>query len=128
MIYKNIHVILYKVNINNRQRIVTLLIMSLLFSVECVYATTGDATWSYGGKSSYTRVMGASTSAQFKYSIGETYGEYKAQIKDPYRWHTVRSESTLKKGTKGFFKRSEGSKDARWRGWVKNGYIRVELV
>ena len=108
--------------------IVTLLIMSLLFSVECVYAATGDATWSYGGESSYTRAMGTSTSAQFKYSIGETYGEYKAQIKDPYIWHTVRSESILKKGTKGSFKRSEGSKDARWRGWVKNGYIRVELV
>ncbi len=98
----------------------------LLMTSEYAFAAY-DATWSYGGESSYTRSMGCSKSARFNYSIGEKNGAYKAQIKDPYRWHTVREEKNLSKGTKEEFLRKEGSKDAHWRGWVRNGYIRVTI-
>lgn len=110
------------------KNIILLVAMVLMVSVEYVYAATYDATWSSNGESSYTRAMGASTSAKFNYSISETYGEYQAQIKDPLRWYYVRKDRYLKKGASGSFTRTEGSKDAYWRGWVKNGYIRVTLV
>lgn len=86
-----------------------------------------DATWSSGGESSYTRAMGASKSATFYYSISENYGAYKAQIKDPSIWHTRQDGSGLLKGKHETFKRTEGYKNAYWRGWVKNGYIKVTV-
>lgn len=103
-----------------------MLFAMILMTSEYAFAAY-DATWSYGGESSYTRSMGCSQSASFYYSIGEAKGAYKAQIKDPNLWRTQREEKNLSKGKKETFKRGGGSKDAHWRGWVKNGYIRVTI-
>lgn len=103
-----------------------MLFAMVLMTSEYAFAAY-DATWSYNGESSYTRAMGKSKTARFNYSIGGTNGAYEAQIKDPRRWHVSRSENFLSNGTKGEFTRREGSKNALWRGWVKNGYIRVTI-
>ncbi len=103
-----------------------MLLALMLITSEYAFAAY-DATWSYNGESSYTRAMGKSKTAHFYYSIGGKNGAYEAQIKDPKLWHVSRSEKFLSDGTKGEFIRKEGSKNALWRGWVKNGYIRVTI-
>lgn len=105
---------------------VVFMLAMMIITSGYVYAAS-DATWSYGGNASYTRAMGASSSAKFYCSIGENYGAYKVQLKDPAIWHTRKEASGLEKGEKFSFKRTEGSKSAYWRGWVKNGYIKVTI-
>ena len=90
-----------------------------------VFAASDTTTG--GSSGSYTRAMGASKTAKFSYSITANGGAYEAQIKDPYIWHTRKKDSSLSKGKSGSFTRSEGSKNAYWRGRIVNGTIKVTV-
>lgn len=97
---------------------------SMVIGTGC-FAASDTTTGGAGG--SYTRAMGASTRAKFTYSITASGGEYEAQLKDPYIWHTRKHDSSLAKGKTGSFTRTEGSKNAYWRGRIVNGKITVTV-
>lgn len=98
----------------------------MLLSSKYIYGAS-DTTTSIDGNSSYTRSMGASACASFYVNIKQNDGEYAAQLKDPTFWHSRKTDTGLDKGYHISFKRTEGSKNAHWRGWVKNGSITVTI-